>query len=85
MINVILDSPKGAMFLEAVGYEGEVKDSQFISRIIIEAVEMVGSENVVQVVTNNAKNCRGAGALVENQYDHIFWTPCTVHSLNLIM
>jgi len=73
------------MFLKAIDCEGQVKDSEFISRILIEAIEMVGSENVVQVVTNNAKNCRGAGALVESRYDHIFWTPCTVHSLNLIM
>ena len=46
---------------------------------------MVDSENVVQVVIDNAKNCKGADALVESQYDYIFWTPCTVHSLNLIM
>jgi hypothetical protein len=46
---------------------------------------MVGSKNVVHVVTDNAKNCRGAGALVESQYDHIFWSPCTIHSLNLAM
>ena len=85
LINVIAISPKGAMFLKAIDCEGQVKDSEFISRILIEAIEMVGSENVVQVVTDNAKNCRGAGALVESRYDHIFWTPCTVHSLNLIL
>ena len=51
---------KGAMFLRAIDCEGQVKDSQFISRILIEAIEMVDSENVVQVVTDNATNCRGA-------------------------
>ena len=51
LINVIAMSPKGAMFLRAIDCEGQVKDSQFISRILIEAIEMVGSENVVQVVT----------------------------------
>ena len=45
----------------------------------------MGNENVIQVVTNNAKNYKGAGALVESRYDHIFWTPCTIHSLNLVM
>ena len=82
---MIAVSPKGAMFLKAIGCQGEVKDSKFISNILIEAIDMVGSENVVHVVTNNVKNCRGAVALVEGRYNHIFWTPCTVHSLNLIM
>ena len=82
---MIAISPKGAMFLKAIDCEGQVKDSEFISRILIEAIEMVGSENMVEVVTNNAKNCRGVGDLVESRYERIFWTPCTVHSLNLIM
>ena len=73
------------MFLRAVDCEGQVKDAMFISRILIDSIEMVGSENVVQVITDNAKVCRAAGALVEARYEHIFWTPCTVHSLNLVM
>ena len=52
--------------------EGEVKDSQFISKILTEAIKTVGSENVVQVITDNARKCKGASALVEGQYEHIF-------------
>ena len=47
LINVIVVSPKGAMLLKAIDCQGEVKDSQFISNILIEAIDMVGSENVV--------------------------------------
>ena len=85
LINVIVVCPKGAMFLKAVDCEGQVKDAEFISRILIDAIESVGPDNVVQVVTDNAKVCRAAGIIVESRYDHIFWTPCTVHSLNLVM
>ena len=73
------------MFLRAVDCEGQVKDVDFIARLLIESIEFVGVDNVVQVITDNAKVCRAAGALVEARYDHIFWTPCTVHSLNLVM
>ena len=62
-----------------------MKDAHFISTILTESIEMVGSENVVHAITNNAKNCMGASALVEGQYEHIFWTLCTLHSLNLVM
>ena len=85
LINVIAVCPKGAMFLKAVDCEGQVKDSKFISHILIDAIEPVGPDNVVQVVTDNAKVCRAAGIIIESRYDHIFWTPCTVHSLNLVM
>ncbi|XP_059069104.1 uncharacterized protein LOC131859411 [Cryptomeria japonica] len=85
LINVIAVCPKGAMFLKAVDCEGQVKDASFIANILIECIDMVGPQNVVQVVTDNAKNCRAAGTIVEATYGHIFWTPCAVHSLNLIM
>ena len=29
--------------------------------------------------------CRSAGLLIENQFPHIFWTPCVVHTLNLAL
>jgi len=85
LINVISQSPHGAMFLKAVDCEGQMKDSQFIANILIEAVELVGPENVVQVITDNATVCRAAGLIVEGKYQHIFWTPCVVHSLNLML
>ena len=47
LINVIAQSPKGAMFLKAVDCEGHMKGSQFIVDILIEAIELVRPENVV--------------------------------------
>ena len=66
LINVLVVSPKGAMFLKSVDCEGEFKDGQFIANILIEAIEQVGPRNVVQVITDNAKNCRAVGLLVES-------------------
>ena len=85
LINVIAQIPKWAMFLKAVDCEGEQKDAQFIADILIEAIEFVGVENVVQVIMDNAKVCKAAGLIVEGKYQHIFWTPCAVHSLNLML
>ncbi|XP_057250650.1 uncharacterized protein LOC130591372 [Beta vulgaris subsp. vulgaris] len=41
--------------------------------------------NVVQVITDNASNCKGAGELIEIKYPWIYWTPCVVHTLNLAL
>ena len=40
---------------------------------------------MVQVITDNAPVCKAAGLIVESRYNHIFWTPCIVHNLNLIL
>jgi len=85
LINVIAICPQGAMFLKAVDCSGIEKDAAFISSILIDAIESVGPQNVVQVITDNAQVCRAAGLIVEGRYDHIFWTPCAVHSLNLML
>eukprot|EP00253_Pinus_taeda_P021704 PITA_21704 len=85
LINVVAVCPQGAMFLKAVDCSGIEKDASFISTILIEAIESVGPHNVVQVITDNAQVCKAGGLIVEGRYDHIFWTPCAVHSLNLML
>eukprot|EP01018_Ginkgo_biloba_P024520 Gb_28083 [translate_table: standard] len=84
-MNVIVVCPKGSMFLNAVDYNGELKDETFIANILIDAIESVGPSNVVQGITDNARICKVDGLVVEARYEHIFWTPCAIHSLNLIL
>ena len=62
--------PKGTMFLKSV--KRQVKDGSFIVDMLISVIEKVEPRNVVQVITNNTKNRRAAGLLVEEQYQHIF-------------
>ena len=50
--------------MKVVDCEGKVKDLEFISRILIDAIESVGSDNVVQMVTDNAKVCKAIGIIV---------------------
>ena len=85
MINIIATSPKGTMFLKAKDSSGDVKDAQFIVDVIIKSIEQVGPNKVVQVITDNAPVCKAAGLIIEGRYDHIFWTPCIVHNLYLIL
>ena len=75
MINIIATSPKGAMFIKAEDCSGVVKDAQLIADVIIKAIEQIGPNRVVQVITDNASVCKVAGLIIEGRYDHIFWTP----------
>ncbi|CAM8925350.1 unnamed protein product [Rhodiola kirilowii] len=75
----------GPMFIKAVNCDGEVKDKEFIANLLREVIDEVGHQNVVQVITDNANNCKGAGEIIEGIYPHIYWTPCVVHTLNLAL
>nr|KAJ0213351.1 hypothetical protein LSAT_V11C400226400 [Lactuca sativa] len=48
------------------------------------AIDVVGSRNAFQVVTDNVTNCKAAEREIEKVNKHIFCSPCSVHTLNLI-
>ncbi|PWA86737.1 hypothetical protein CTI12_AA138130 [Artemisia annua] len=68
----------------AKDFSGVEKTGLEISKFLLEAIESIGPSNVLQVVTDNAANCKATGEEVEKVYKHIFWSPCVVHTLNLI-
>ncbi|XP_059073475.1 uncharacterized protein LOC131045108 [Cryptomeria japonica] len=61
------------------------KTSEYIFQILDEAIVEVGVENVVQVVTDSAANCVGAGKLIVEKYPQIYWSPCAAHCLDLLL
>ncbi|KAL6519715.1 hypothetical protein OROMI_032609 [Orobanche minor] len=85
LINFMVVTETGPMFLKAVNCEGQIKNKFFIADLIKGVVMEVGPQNVVQVIIDNAPVCKAAGMIVETQYPHIFWTPCVVHTLNLAL
>lgn len=85
MINLMAASSGGAMFLKAVDASGITKDGEYVGSLFQEAIKEVGESNVVQIITDNARNYKSAGNMIESRYAHVFWTPCVVHSLNLAL
>jgi hypothetical protein len=85
LINFIVVSKSKPMFLQAIDASGEEKTKEYIAKKLIQVVEEVGPKNMVQIITDNATNCKGASLIVQQKYDNIFWTPCIVHTLNLAL
>ena len=48
-------------------------------------VEDIGEENVVQVITDNGSNYVLVGKLLEEKRPHLYWTPCAVHCIDLML
>lgn len=84
LINVVASNSRGSMFLYADDFTGVEKTGKAIADYLLAAIEEVGPSNVLQVVTDNAANCKAAGREIEKVHKHIFWSPCVVHTLNLI-
>ncbi|KAL0209266.1 hypothetical protein RCL1_003524 [Eukaryota sp. TZLM3-RCL] len=50
-----------------------------------EVVPFFGNTQIVQLITDNAANCRKAGKLLSLKYPSITWTPCAAHSFDLFL
>nr|XP_034580677.1 uncharacterized protein LOC117843997 [Setaria viridis] len=85
LLNFIAVTESGPMFLKCENTEGQAKTKDYITDLLIDVIEKVGPKNVVQVITDNAANCKAAGLIIESKYNNIFWTPCVVHTLNLAL
>ncbi|KAL5124661.1 hypothetical protein HKD37_02G005018 [Glycine soja] len=85
IINFLINSQAGTMFLKSVDGSDFVKTGEKIFELLDAIVEEVGEENVVQVVTDNGSNYVLAGKLLEEKRKHIYWTPCAAHCIDLML
>jgi hypothetical protein len=51
----------------------------------MKTINDISPSNVIQVITDNATNCKGAGKIIDGVHPHIFWYGCLVLTLNLLM
>ncbi|KAL2963744.1 hypothetical protein AAZX31_17G218300 [Glycine max] len=85
IINFLINSQAGTMFLKSVDGSDFVKTGEKLFELLDAIVEEVGEENVVQVVTDNGSNYVLAGKLLEEKRKHIYWTPCAAHCIDLML
>ncbi|XP_027098997.2 uncharacterized protein [Coffea arabica] len=82
LINFLIYCPKGISFIKSVDASDIVTSAENLCNLFAKIVEMVGSNNVVHLVTDNAK---AAGSLLSERYLNICWSPCAAHCINLIL
>lgn len=64
IINFLVNSPKGSVFLKSVDVSEVVKDANLLFDMLDHVLDEVGESNVVQVVTDNASNYIKAGMFI---------------------
>ena len=61
LINFMVSSSNGQVFLKAVDSLGKYKDAQYMGELFIKVIEEVGFDSCVQIITDNATICKAAG------------------------
>jgi len=82
--NFLVNSRKGTVFLYSLDTSDISKTANKVLKMLDDAVEFVGEESVLQVVTNNAANFKAGGELLMQKREHFYWTPCAAHCIDLI-
>ncbi|XP_072054843.1 uncharacterized protein [Arachis hypogaea] len=72
-------------FVKTVDASDVIKTANVLFNLFVDVIEWVGPSKFVHVVTNNAANYVSAGKLIHEKYPNIFWSPCAVHCINLIL
>jgi hypothetical protein len=85
LINILGVFASGAIFLSTHDYLDHYKTSINIANALLKTIQEIGPYNVIQVITDNAANCKAVGAIIEDMYPNIFWSGCLVHTMNLLM
>ena len=85
IINIMAVLDGGLIFIKAINGSGEFKDKYYIAGMLKDAIKEIGHEKVVQVINDNANVMKFVRALIEGEFPKIFWTPCLVHTLNLVL
>lgn len=73
------------MFMKSRDTSDHVKDATYLVGILLEAIEHVGRNNVVQIITDNTSNNVLTRWRIEDEYPIIFCTPCAMHCMNFLI
>ncbi|KAK3193782.1 hypothetical protein Dsin_025092 [Dipteronia sinensis] len=85
IMNLCVNCKEGTTFLSSKDSSAEAHTGENIFKYVLSAIEEVGPENVVQVVTDNASNNMAAAKMLKVKMPSIFWSSCATHTINLML
>ncbi|CAN1764761.1 hypothetical protein LINPERHAP1_LOCUS9396 [Linum perenne] len=85
IMNIVTNCAEGTSFIKSRDTSNVSHTSEVIFDLVDGAIEEVGAEHVVQVVTDNASNNMGAKKLLLEKRPNIFWSSCATHTINLML
>lgn len=84
-ISIFVSSSRGLTFLKAVDIDDTDKMENLFTSALTDAILEVGPTNVLQIISHLGHPCKSSESLVLTKFPHIFWSPCTSHSIQMLM
>ena len=84
-MNLCTNCADGTSFISSKEMSDVSHTSEVIFELVDKAIEDIGPNDVVQVVTDNASNNMGAKKLLHENRPQIFWSSCATHTINLML
>jgi hypothetical protein len=85
IMNICTHTTAGTSFIKSKEMSNVSHTSEVIFELVDKAIQDLGPDSVVQVVTDNASNNMGAKALLHDKRPNIFWSSCATHTINLML
>ncbi|KAI3695626.1 hypothetical protein L1987_78625 [Smallanthus sonchifolius] len=85
LINILVSCPRGLHFVSSVDATEFVEDAPTLFKLLDKAVDEMGEENVVQVITQNTPSYEAAGKMLEEKRQNLFWTPCAAFCIEQML
>uniref|UniRef100_A0A8R7PEK6 DUF659 domain-containing protein n=1 Tax=Triticum urartu TaxID=4572 RepID=A0A8R7PEK6_TRIUA len=85
IMNLCTNSADSSNFIRSSEMSAVSHTSEVIFQLVDEAIEEVGPEHVVKVVTDNASNNMGAKKMLLEKRPNMFWSSCATHTINLML
>lgn len=86
LINVLVDSPKGTIYVRSCDISGYIADVDALQSFIGQLIEEVGVENVVQIITNSTSDYMAAAdQRFMEKFRTVFWTVSASHCIELML
>ncbi|KAL3580941.1 hypothetical protein D5086_018776 [Populus alba] len=77
--------PRGLVFLKAVDVDDTDEGEHVFTSALIDTIMEVGPTNVLQIVLHLGDACKSSESYVLSKFPNIFWSPCTSHSVFMLM
>lgn len=84
LINFLVVTGDGAMFIDGVDTSRQIKDADFIAKELVKRINSLGCDNIVQVVTDSAGKCVAARDKLRMKYKSMVFSPCSALCLYLL-
>ncbi|XP_022892042.1 uncharacterized protein LOC111406912 [Olea europaea var. sylvestris] len=86
LVNILVNSPKGAVYLRSSDISAFVGDVDAMLLFLEKVLDEVGVENVIQVITySTSAFMKEVGERLTNKHRHVFWTVSASTCLELML